>query len=248
MSLITCPECGKIFSDRAAHCPQCGLPTADALKDIAAANGGVVPTVASIDNGQRQATDTANNQGQSGQPATQSAPQPHAQNQQEEFTRQEYDNIPSPTPTPPEKPGRQGSLMVYILIVAVVVLAIVCIAMIATSGSGSSSDYSGEEDSLGTVSTLPADTQPQQTQMIEDIQPEPVPAMEEDEPEFTEDAEPATTDGSAPAEPSTSSSNSPAPTSTPTTTTQHTPTQTTSSPAQTTNHTTPQATHTTPQQ
>ncbi|MGN1236073.1 MAG: zinc ribbon domain-containing protein, partial [Bacteroidaceae bacterium] len=34
MSLIKCPECGKVFSDRAAHCPQCGLPTSDALKSI----------------------------------------------------------------------------------------------------------------------------------------------------------------------------------------------------------------------
>lgn len=34
MSLIKCPECGKVFSDRAAHCPQCGLPTSDALKAI----------------------------------------------------------------------------------------------------------------------------------------------------------------------------------------------------------------------
>lgn len=34
MSLIKCPECGKVFSDRAAHCPQCGLPTEDALKVI----------------------------------------------------------------------------------------------------------------------------------------------------------------------------------------------------------------------
>mgnify|MGYP004513129955 CR=1 FL=1 len=34
MSLIKCPECGKVFSDRAAHCPQCGLPTSDALKVI----------------------------------------------------------------------------------------------------------------------------------------------------------------------------------------------------------------------
>ncbi len=34
MSLIKCPECGKVFSDRAAHCPQCGLPTDEALDAI----------------------------------------------------------------------------------------------------------------------------------------------------------------------------------------------------------------------
>lgn len=34
MSLIKCPECGKVFSDRAAHCPQCGLPTEEALNAI----------------------------------------------------------------------------------------------------------------------------------------------------------------------------------------------------------------------
>lgn len=25
MALITCPKCGKEFSDRAASCPQCGM-------------------------------------------------------------------------------------------------------------------------------------------------------------------------------------------------------------------------------
>ncbi len=40
MSLIKCPECGKVFSDRAAHCPQCGLPTSDALQAIVAGGNG----------------------------------------------------------------------------------------------------------------------------------------------------------------------------------------------------------------
>ncbi len=32
MAMIRCPECGKEFSDRAAACPNCGCPTADAIK------------------------------------------------------------------------------------------------------------------------------------------------------------------------------------------------------------------------
>ena len=45
MSLIKCPECGKVFSDRAAHCPQCGLPTSDALEMIMAAPAPSAPPV-----------------------------------------------------------------------------------------------------------------------------------------------------------------------------------------------------------
>ncbi len=32
MSLITCVECGKEFSDKAASCPNCGCPTEEVLK------------------------------------------------------------------------------------------------------------------------------------------------------------------------------------------------------------------------
>lgn len=212
MSLIKCPECGKVFSDRAAHCPHCGLPIEDALKDIAAQNGGVVPTV-ELEN--------------SGDPATSSSATEPAttNNPSAEYTRQDYDHIPSSMPTPPQKPGRQGSLMMYILIVAVVVLAIVCIAMIANSGNGSG-DFGSDDDSIGTITTLPADTQPQQTQMMEDIQPEPVRAAEEPEPVFNEEGEEPATAGEAttPAEPNAASSTAPASTSTPAQP-QHTPAQ-----------------------
>lgn len=38
MSLIKCPECGKVFSDRSHHCPQCGIDTASAIQTITGAN------------------------------------------------------------------------------------------------------------------------------------------------------------------------------------------------------------------
>lgn len=251
MSLIKCPECGKVFSDRAAHCPHCGLPIEDALKDIAAQNGGVVPTVElenSGDTGNSAAAvgagfagspkfaasarilgcfNTRPNTGNINDPATSSsATEPAATNNPSaEYTRQDYDHIPSSMPTPPQKPGRQGSLMMYILIVAVVVLAIVCIAMIANSGNGSG-DFGSDDDSIGTITTLPADTQPQQTQMMEDIQPEPVRAAEEPEPVFNEEGEEPATAGEAttPAEPNAASPTAPASTSTPAQP-QHTPAQ-----------------------
>lgn len=31
MSLITCPECGKEISDKAAACPNCGCPNTKAI-------------------------------------------------------------------------------------------------------------------------------------------------------------------------------------------------------------------------
>ena len=30
MALIKCPDCGKMFSEYAEHCPECGCPTEDA--------------------------------------------------------------------------------------------------------------------------------------------------------------------------------------------------------------------------
>ena len=35
MALIQCPDCGKMFSDRAAACPNCGCPTSEILKESA---------------------------------------------------------------------------------------------------------------------------------------------------------------------------------------------------------------------
>jgi hypothetical protein len=32
MALITCPECGKEFSDKAASCPNCGCPTEEIVE------------------------------------------------------------------------------------------------------------------------------------------------------------------------------------------------------------------------
>jgi hypothetical protein len=31
MALLECPECGKMFSEYAEHCPECGCPTKDAI-------------------------------------------------------------------------------------------------------------------------------------------------------------------------------------------------------------------------
>lgn len=190
MALITCPECGKVFSDRAAHCPQCGLPTSEALKDIAAGNGGAPVPPLSAETGQSAANP---------QPAAPPAPP------KEIYTRQDYDRL---NPKPP-KNGRRGSLTVYILIVAVVVLAIACIVMIVNSGGGSQNDYADPNDSLGTVTTLPADTQPQQISAPQDPQPLSTPVIEEDEGEATEEnaEEPAAQEPAQTSEPAQPASN-----------------------------------------
>ena len=31
--MITCPECGKRISDKAAKCPHCGIPREDMVKE-----------------------------------------------------------------------------------------------------------------------------------------------------------------------------------------------------------------------
>lgn len=36
MSMISCPECGKMFSDLATACPNCGCPISSAKKALAA--------------------------------------------------------------------------------------------------------------------------------------------------------------------------------------------------------------------
>lgn len=66
MSLIKCPECGKVFSDRAAHCPQCGLPTSEALQAIVA-GGNSAPEVSPANIGE------TNTESHAEQLATQSA-------------------------------------------------------------------------------------------------------------------------------------------------------------------------------
>lgn len=42
MALITCPECGKQISDKAASCPGCGYPLADESLDIPQENTNIV--------------------------------------------------------------------------------------------------------------------------------------------------------------------------------------------------------------
>ena len=46
MALIKCPECGRMVSDMAAACPQCGYPISSALKqrNTGAASGLQIPT------------------------------------------------------------------------------------------------------------------------------------------------------------------------------------------------------------
>lgn len=107
MALITCPECGKSFSDRAAHCPQCGIPTSEALKAIAG-----IPT------------DT---------PA-QPAPQQSAPQQPVAPAQPTQNYAPAFAPQP--KPKKQRSLLIYILVVAVVCIGILILMIsLATSGA-----------------------------------------------------------------------------------------------------------------
>lgn len=42
MALITCPECGKQISDKAASCPGCGYPLADEVLDVVQENTNIV--------------------------------------------------------------------------------------------------------------------------------------------------------------------------------------------------------------
>ena len=168
MSLIKCPECGKVFSDRAAHCPQCGLPTSDALEMI---------------------TNTPE-AGQ--QPPQAPAPEPKPAAPQEPQTPAPT-YYPPYTPMPEQnrersvEPKKQRNLLTLILIVAVIVLAIVCIALVFTTSGVLNNSADEETDTVATMQTLPPDTtparveeQPEAKPVIHTPVPEEIPAESEE--------------------------------------------------------------------
>lgn len=154
MSLIKCPECGKVFSDRAAHCPQCGLPTSDALKAILSSpEGNVSQSVADVPS----------------QETGQVQPSPWQ---------------PEPRPDyRPAQQKKPNNLLLYILICVVVLLAIVIIAIFMHDRLGKpNEDFA--PDSLTTIKELPADTLATPQPEVKKIQPVvEEPEFEEEEPE-----------------------------------------------------------------
>ena len=139
MALIKCPECGKIFSNRAAHCPQCGLPTNEALELITNApqedvvQEDLIPTPPTVQ--------------ESG-----------GEERVERATRLQPPHYP---PRFEERQApKQRSLLTYILIVAVIVLAIVCIVLVITTSGVLKSDSETEavDTTAKTMQVLPPDT------------------------------------------------------------------------------------------
>ena len=184
MSLIKCPECGKVFSDRAAHCPQCGLPTADALKAIV-----------NVDN-------TPIDQPAAAEPVDQ--PAPAAQPQKPYYAP----NYGQP------QPKKQNSALLYTLICVVIVLAIILVAIFVHDKFGNAGDEVDSTDSVATMQTLPADTLalPQEEEKVDlpKVVTTPVAAPVEEIPEESEGVEIQQTPSpsapetpSAPAEPTT---------------------------------------------
>lgn len=144
MALIKCPECGKIFSDHAAHCPQCGLPTNEALEIITTENLTTGTSESSIAT-QSEAETTANRSG---------APWNNIGGTNIEDIQRGF----PPRYEQPE-PKKQRNLLTYILIVAVIVLAIVCIALVVTTSGVLNSSSNDNTDSITGIQTLPPDTQ-----------------------------------------------------------------------------------------
>lgn len=180
MSLIKCPECGKVFSDRAAHCPQCGLPTSEALQAIV--NPAPQQSGESTPHDESQTTTT-------GQPQVQPSV--------------------TPTPVTdfrPQSQRRPNNALLYVLICVVILLAITCIALIMHEKFGGSDEGALPSDSLevavdelapDTIPTPVIEPKPVQVTPVEDLD-----VVEETEvtPEkLPEIAEP--TDPTAPAQP-----------------------------------------------
>lgn len=154
MSLIKCPECGKVFSDRAAHCPQCGLPTSDALKAILSGPEGSVPqSVADV---------------------------PSQETGQVQSSPQQPEPRPDYRSTLQKKPN---NLLLYILICVVVLLAIVIIAIFMHDRLGKTNEVFGP-DSITTIKELPADTLATPQPEVKRILPvEEEPELEGEDPE-----------------------------------------------------------------
>ena len=205
MALIKCPECGKVFSDRAAHCPQCGLPTSDALEMI---TSGPQPA-ANTNTPAAPAPPTAPAPTTSATPSV--APDTPVAFQPQEpqaFREPELPENPAwmnyaPRYNEREQPKKQRNLLTLILIVAVIVLAIVCIALVfTTSGVLNNDEEDINADTVTTMQTLPPDTTPARVEtpeakpVIRTVVPEEViPAeSEEIEIEATTPSAPATTE------------------------------------------------------
>ena len=159
MALIKCPECGKIFSDRAAHCPQCGLPTSDALEMITNATEAQPEAVP-----QPAAEPVAAPAAQSAQPTAPPAIERSA-------VTPPYAAMPEVSRERSVQPKKQRNLLTYILIVAVIVLAIVCIALVFTTSGIFNSDTEEVEDTVATMQTLPPDTTPARVEVEPEVKP-----------------------------------------------------------------------------
>ena len=143
MALIKCPECGKIFSDHAAHCPQCGLPTNEALEIITTENLTTGTSESSIAT-QSEAETTANRSG---------APWNNIGGTNIEDIQRGF----PPRYEQPE-PKKQRNLLTYILIVAVIVLAIMCIALVVITSGVLNNNGDNSADSITGIQSLPPDT------------------------------------------------------------------------------------------
>lgn len=159
MSLIKCPECGKVFSDRAAHCPQCGLPTSDALEMITS-----TPAIFSEAPSPEAPSPSPTQPSTEGETGARVLP-PNRELEETTAHAPKLEPIQPPY-YPPHyeersvEPKKQRNLLTYILIVAVIVLAIVCIALVFTTSGVLNNDDAGEVDSVATMQTLPPDTTP----------------------------------------------------------------------------------------
>lgn len=230
MALIKCPECGKVFSDRAAHCPQCGLPTSDALEMITSgpqpAAQPITPAAPAPPTAPAPASDTP------AAPVTNTPSAPALQPQEPQaFREPELPENPAwmnyaPRYNEREQPKKQRNLLTLILIVAVIVLAIVCIALVfTTSGVLNNDEEDINADTVTTMQTLPPDTTPARVEtpeakpVIRTVVPEEVIPAESEEIEI--EAPAATTNTpAAPAPPTPTHAPEPAPApTTPATTT-----------------------------
>lgn len=183
MALIKCPECGKIFSDRAAHCPQCGLPTCDALE--------LITTGAPAPEAGAPLPSSPNDE------EAESVPAPTAW----DGAGGGYNGgvrIEFPPRYKQPEPKKQRNLLTYILIVAVILLAVVCIALVVTTSGVLNAPAAESADTVAAMQSLPPDTtparveaEPQAKPIAHPILPEEIPAeSEEIEIEASEAAQP----------------------------------------------------------
>ena len=214
MSLIKCPECGKVFSDRAAHCPQCGLPTSDALEMIMAAPALSTPLEGENPTANTGAAAPSNSpEGVSSPSGGSEAPSGGSSAPTLEPVQPPY--YPPRYEERSVEPKKQRNLLTYILIVAVIVLAIVCIALVFTTSGVLNSDEAEEADSVATMQMLPPDTTPAKVEEEPVVKPVIRTAVPEEIPAESEEIEieaPAPASAPASVEPAPAPAPAPAPT------------------------------------